>query len=287
MLLLVGAVPIKDLPLSLGRIEPVRGGIGINGRVLALDRGTSTMMSVVCTICQEFGLEMPMALVAGDMGTRDGSMKIYDYLSDNLSEMDVSVMTFHYMMPDMKKNKEVLKRIEALEKRPILIADAGSMYVAKAGGQATAYDVFTPDVGEVAYLADEKAAHPTYTRGFIFHMEDDVPELIRRAYEGENAPHTLFVKGHVDYICQDGRILETVSQPCIEEMEPIGGTGDMITGTISALIYAGKSPLEACRIAARVNRRAGELSQPTPATQVVDIVKHIPGALKAVLETLK
>jgi NAD(P)H-hydrate repair Nnr-like enzyme with NAD(P)H-hydrate dehydratase domain len=191
------------------------------------------------------------------------------------------------MMPDMKKNKEVLKRIEALEKRPILIADAGSMYVAKAGGQATAYDVFTPDVGEVAYLADEKAAHPTYTRGFIFHMEDDVPELIRRAYEGENAPHTLFVKGHVDYICQDGRILETVSQPCIEEMEPIGGTGDMITGTISALIYAGKSPLEACRIAARVNRRAGELSQPTPATQVVDIVKHIPGALKAVLETLK
>jgi len=145
----------------------------------------------------------------------------------------------------MKKNKEVLKRIEALEKRPILIADAGSMYVAKAGGQATASDEFTPDVGEVAYLADEKAAHPTYTRGFIFHMEDDVPELIRRAYEGENAPHTLFVKGHVDYICQDGRILETVSQPCIEEMEPIGGTGDMITGTISALIYAGKSPLEA------------------------------------------
>jgi len=107
----------------------------------------------------------------------------------------------------------------------------------KAGGDATSYDVFTPDVGEVAYLADEKAAHPTYTRGFIFHLEDDVPELIRRTYKEKNAARTLFVKGHVDYICQDGEILETVSRPCIEEMEPIGGTGDMITGTISGLIY--------------------------------------------------
>ncbi|MDY6951645.1 MAG: sugar kinase, partial [Thermodesulfobacteriota bacterium] len=73
---------------------------------------------------------------------------------------------------------------------------------------------------------------------------------------------------------------------CIEEMEPIGGTGDMITGTISGLVYAGKSPLEACRIAARVNRKAGELSRPTPATQVGDIVPHIPAALKEVLRTL-
>jgi len=287
MLLLVGAAPIQDLPLSLGRVSLVDGGINIHGRQLDLDRGTATMMSVVCIICQELGLGMPMGLVAGDMGTRDGSMKIYDYLTENISKMDVSVMTFHYIMPDMKKNKEVLKAIDTLETRPILIADAGSMYVAKAGGDATSYDVFTPDVGEVAYLADEKAAHPTYTRGFIFHLEDDVPELIRRAYKEKNAARTLFVKGHVDYICQDGEILETVSQPCIEEMEPIGGTGDMITGTISGLIYAGKSPLEACRIAARVNRRAGELSRPTPATQVGDIVKYIPLALRDVLETLK
>jgi NAD(P)H-hydrate repair Nnr-like enzyme with NAD(P)H-hydrate dehydratase domain len=94
----------------------------------------------------------------------------------------------------------------------------------------------------------------------------------------------MFVKGAVDYICHDGEIVEKISEPNIEALEPIGGTGDMITGMISGLIYAGKSPVEACRIAGRVNRRAGELSQPTPATQVKDIIKFIPAALKQVLE---
>jgi NAD(P)H-hydrate repair Nnr-like enzyme with NAD(P)H-hydrate dehydratase domain len=95
----------------------------------------------------------------------------------------------------------------------------------------------------------------------------------------------MFVKGEVDYICQHGEIIEEISQPKIEALEPVGGTGDTITGMISALIYAGKSPLEACRIAGRANRRAGELSHPTPATQIKDIVKYIPKALREVLAT--
>lgn len=285
MLLLVGAIPIRDLPLLLGRISLSEQGVMVDGRALEIDRGTAAMITVVCTICQEFGLENPTALVAGDLGTRQGSMKIYDCLAENLSELDVSVLTFHYIMPDIEKNKKVLEKIDSLKKRPVLIADAGSMYVAKAGGDATRYDVFTPDLGETAYLADEKAPHPTYTRGFIFHLENDVPELIRRAYDSKNAARILFVKGEVDYICQDGEILEKISEPDIEALEAIGGTGDLITGMISGLIYAGKSPIEACRIAGKANRRAGELSQPTPATQVKDIIKHIPAALREVLQT--
>jgi hypothetical protein len=283
MILLVGAIPIRDLPLLMSRVSLSEQGVIVDGRVLDIDRGTATMLTVVCTICQEFGLENPMGLIAGDMGTREGSMKIYDYLVENLSDLNVSVLTFHYIMPNIKKNKQVLEKIDFLKKRPVLIADAGSMYVAKAGGDASRYDIFTPDLGEVAYLADEEAPHPTYTRGFIFHMENDVPELIRRAYESKNAARTLFVKGEVDYICQDGEILEKISEPNIEELEPVGGTGDMITGMISGLIYAGKSHIEACQIAGRVNRKAGELCRPTPATQVKDIIKCIPAALKEVL----
>lgn len=284
MLLLVGAIPIRKLPLSIGKIVPSEQGFMLDGQVLDVDRGTAAMIRVACTICQEYGLENPMALIAGDIGTKDGSMKIYDYLLDNVSEMEVNVLTFHYIMPDIKKNHAVVEKIRSLKKKPILIADAGSMYVAKAGGDATYYDVFTPDLGETAFLADEKADHPMYTRGFIFHLEEDVPELIRRAYASKNAARTLFVKGQVDYICQDGEIVEKISQPNIEALEPVGGTGDTITGMISALIYAGKSPLEACRIAGKVNRRAGELSQPTPATQIKDIMRFIPEALKELLK---
>ncbi len=283
MLLLVGPIPIRDLPFSLGHVEFNGEGCRVDGQLLDVNRGTAAMMSAAYSICQEFGLESPMGMVAGDIGTRAGSVKIYDYLANNLELEDVNVLTLHYIMPDIARNKKFLKELDALEKRPILIADAGAMYVAKAGGDASYYDVFTPDLGEMAFLADERAVHPTYTRGFISHLEDDVPELVRRAYESKNAARTLFVKGKVDYICQDGKILEKIDTPDIEALEPIGGTGDMITGMISGFIYAGKTPVEACRIAGRVNRKAGELSQPTPATQVKDIIKFIPAALKEVL----
>jgi len=284
MLLLVGPIPIKDLPFSLGRIEFTGEDFRVDGQGLDVNRGTAAMMSAAYAICREFGLESPMGMVAGDIGTRAGSVRIYDYLANNLALEDVSVLTLHYIMPDIARNKRFLKELATLNKRPVLIADAGAMYVAKAGGDAMHYDLFTPDLGEMAFLADEKAVHPTYTRGFISALEDDVPELVRRAFSAKNAARTLFVKGKVDYICQDGKILERIDEPNIETLEPIGGTGDMITGMISGLIYAGKSPIEACRIAGRVNRKAGELSQPTPATQVKDIIKFIPMALQEVLQ---
>ena len=284
MLVLVGAIPVKDLPLSFGKISLREGGgFVLNGQALDVDRGTAAMITVACTVCEEFGLESPRVLIAGDIGTRQGSLAIYDYLLNNLDHMDLSVVTFHYMMPDLKKNHEVVEKIRSLKKKPVLIADAGSMYVAKAAGDAPYYDVFTPDLGEMAFLADEKAMHPMYTRGFIFHLEDDVPELIRRAYDLGNAAPVMIVKGQIDLICQDGKIVEEIAEPEIDALEPVGGTGDTITGMVSALIYAGKSPLEACRIAGKANRIAGAICGPTPATQVREIIKCIPAAIRKVL----
>jgi NAD(P)H-hydrate repair Nnr-like enzyme with NAD(P)H-hydrate dehydratase domain len=283
MLLLAGAVPIEKLPLLIGEIEVNEHKVRIGGHDLPINRGNEAMMAAACLICQEYGVDNPVCLVAGDIGKRDGSEKIYEYLAENLPNMDVGVLTLHYIMPDLKRNKKVLAAINTMEKKPILIADAGSMYVAKAGGDSHYYDVFTPDLGETAFLADDKADHPSFTRGFIFHMENNVPELIRRAYASNNAATTMFVKGKVDYICHNSEILFTIDQPSVETMEPIGGTGDLITGMISGLIHAGKTPVEACRIAGHVNRKAGELSQPTPATQIEDILKFIPAALEEVL----
>ena len=283
MLLLAGAVPIDKLPLLIGEIEVNEQRVRIGGHDLPINRGNEAMMAAACLISQEYGVESPVGLVAGDIGKRDGSVKIYEYLAENLPNLNAGVLTLHYIMPDLKMNKKVLATLDTMKEKPILIADAGSMYVAKAGGDSHYYDVFTPDLGETAFLADEKADHPSFTRGFIFHMENNVPELIRRAYASNNAAPTMFVKGKVDYICHDSEILFTIDQPSVPTMEPIGGTGDLITCMISGLIHAGKSPVEACRIAGHVNRKAGELSQPTPATQIEDILKFVPTALKEVL----
>lgn len=286
MLLLAGSVPVEHLPLLIGPIEVTSKGITIDGHELFINRGNEAMMTAACLVCREYGVDPPVGMVAGDIGKREGSIAIYKHLAKHLPEMGVKVLTLHYIMPDLKLNKAILATIDTMVEKPIMIADAGSMYVAKAGGDAHYYDVFTPDLGETAFLADDKADHPSFTRGFIFHMEDDVPELIRRAYEGKNATPTMFVKGKIDYICQDGEIVDTIDQPSVETMEPIGGTGDLITGMISGLIYAGLSPVESCRIAGRVNRIAGELTQPTPATQIDEILRYLPEALNKVQKQL-
>ncbi len=286
MLLLAGSVPVEDLPLLIGPIDVTPKGIKIDGHELLINRGNEAMMTAACLICQEYGVDAPIGMVAGDIGKREGSVAIYKHLAEHLPEMGIKVLTLHYVMPDLKLNKKVLETIDTMSDKPMMIADAGSMYVAKAGGDAHYYEVFTPDLGETAFLADEKADHPSFTRGFIFHMEDDVPELIRRAYAGGNAAPTMFVKGKVDYICQDGKIMDTIEEPSVETMEPIGGTGDLITGMISGLMYAGLTPLESCRIAGRVNRAAGELAQPTPATQIDKILAYLPKALEKVQKQL-
>jgi len=173
--------------------------------------------------------------------------------------------------------------IGRLNSRPCLIADAGFMYAAKMSGEAALYDLFTPDVGELAFLADEEAPHPFYTRGFILHEENRVPDLITRAYKHHNAARYLLVKGEKDYLADESGILETVDDPVEEVLEAIGGTGDTLTGLVSVMIDAGMNMREAAVAAMRVNRTAGKCAQPTPATQIEEIVRHIPQAIHDVL----
>lgn len=94
----------------------------------------------------------------------------------------------------------------------------------------------------------------------------------------------MIVKGEKDYICNQGRIVATIEEPCIEPLEAIGGTGDTLTGIVSALIYGGYAIEEAAILAAKINRLAGELSHPTPGTQVSEIIRNIPTALSMVLK---
>ena len=281
MLYLVGTLPLMDLEIHEGEARLVENKFMINDRVFPINRGTASMMAACCAVCEKYGLENPRCLVSGDIGKGDGSATLYRYLRDNIPRMEAMVITLHYIMPNLPLHNEVLEAIKTMEKRPFLIADAGYMYIAKMSGHAPFYDLFTPDLGELAFLADKKAPHPFYTRGFIFHMEDRSQELIRMAYEENNAAQFMCVKGQRDYICKDGQILDEVYEPDVPELEAIGGTGDTITGIIAALIYKGISPQDASTVSAKVNRLAGKLASPTPATQIGKVIEMIPPALDA------
>lgn len=284
MLCLIGTIPFKDLTVSSGDIFIKDNLVTIGKDSFPIQRGFQAMIAAAAMVCAELKLPPPTAFTVGDIGLGEGSRRLYRHLNNTLPTLPSTVLTFHYLMPDVFWHNQVLQSIQKKTEEPVLIADAGYMYVAKMSGYAASYDLFTPDIGELAFLADELAPHPFYTRGFICHEEDNVPSLISRAYQGENASKVMIVKGEKDYICNKGKIIAVIEEPFIEPLEAIGGTGDTLTGIVSALIYEGYAIEEAAIMAARINRLAGQLAQPTPATQVSEIIRHIPAALQMVLK---
>jgi NAD(P)H-hydrate repair Nnr-like enzyme with NAD(P)H-hydrate dehydratase domain len=189
------------------------------------------------------------------------------------------VLVFHYLQPDVDWHGRVLLAIEHMTRPPVLIADAGFMYAAKMSGQAGRYDCFTPDLGELAFLADEQAPHPFYTRGFILHENNRAEDLIERAYLHDNAARHLLVKGGTDRVVEHGRVVDRIDAPSTPAMEAIGGTGDTLTGLLAALCAAGHDLVPAASLAARANRLCGALAHPTPASPVSELIAVIPRAL--------
>lgn len=260
------------------------GHIFISGRSFRINRGTPALIAAAIQACRTLGKPMPLVCLAGDVGLGDGSRLLYRYLDENIGRlMPGGVVVFHYLQPDVDWHNRVLLSFAEECPRARLVADAGFMYAAKMSGQASAYHLFTPDVGELAFLADEKAPHPFYTRGFILHMEDQVPEMIARAYRFQNAAKCLLVKGKKDYVAEDGDIRFVIDDPSVAALEPIGGTGDTVTGIAAALMDAGMPTAVAANAAAKINRLAGRYADPTPATQVSEIVTHIRRAVQTVI----
>jgi len=281
--LIVGTLPYQDFPLLDTKCFVGSGSIRLGDEDVPITRGTPALLAAACLAAEALGVAAPRAILAGDIGRGDGSCRVYQRLTQTMLERDESLLVFHYLQPDLDWHNRLLLKIEERTRRPTIIADAGFMYVAKMSGFASSYDLFTPDVGELAFLADESAPHPFYTRGFLLQEEAQVPELIRRAYHHENAARYLLVKGRRDYVASSRGIIAEISEPCTETMEPIGGTGDSLTGIVSGLLADGKSVPAAAELGALVNRFMGAASAPTPASSVADLLRALPEALESAM----
>ena len=283
MLAVAGTIPEEDFPLVAGEVCLETDSIRVGERRVQVNRGTPALLAAAIKTGDFLGLSLPYGYLAGDIGLGDGSRRLYEHLVKDLPRSGFSVITFHYLQPDVDWHNKVLFAVGEMSPSPVLIADAGFMYAAKMSGQSDAYELFTPDAGELAFLADEEAPHPFYTRGFILHEENRIPDLITRAYEHGNAARYLLVKGSQDHVASREEIHAVIESPVDEALEAMGGTGDTLTGLVSALIASGMETLEAAILAARINRLAGHFACPTPASQVMKVIKHIPRAMKDVL----
>jgi NAD(P)H-hydrate repair Nnr-like enzyme with NAD(P)H-hydrate dehydratase domain len=283
MLAVVGTIPEKDFPLVTGEIARKGNELLLGERRIPVRRGTPALLAAAIGAGRTLGKGRIFGFLAGDIGLGDGSRRLHEYLGKHLGKADFSAIVFHYVQPDIEGHDRVMSAIDTMAGKPVLIADAGFMYAAKMSGRSSRYDLFTPDAGELAFLADETAPHPFYARGFVLHEENRVPELIARAYAHGNAARYLLVKGQTDYVASREGVLSTIREPSVEALEAIGGTGDTLTGIAAALIAAGRHVPEAATIAARVNRLAGSYADPDPGTPVRAIIPHISRALEQLL----
>jgi NAD(P)H-hydrate repair Nnr-like enzyme with NAD(P)H-hydrate dehydratase domain len=127
----------------------------------------------------------------------------------------------------------------------------------------------------MSFLADPEATHPAYIRKSFFNGRcTNVPAMAADAFKHGNAARLLLVKGATDHIVENGKVLYTVNEPDVPEMESIGGTGDTITGMVSAFISAGLEPHAAAVISCRANRTAGKYAGAKPDTRISEIIRQ-------------
>ena len=279
MMLIAGTIPNKDLPLTTGQVSLEGEFLVANGRRFACTQGTGAMITAALVTTSYLKIEPPHVLVVGDIGgiSDKGTRELYQYLIENVGVLLPEVLALHYCLPIMPLMEKLCQAIDKCSRRPFMIADAGAMYAAKGAGLAREFDIFTPDVTEMGFLADPAAAHPAYAARHLFDCgPEKIPELIATAYKDKNAAKLLVVKGKVDHIASEGKIMAKIDEPDIPELEAIGGTGDTITGIVTALVYAGYKPHVAGIVAAKANRMAGKFARATPATKVKQIIDQFP-----------
>jgi len=280
-LLVIATYPVVDGPVLEGpvTIEP-DGGIAIGGTRVPSSQGTSAMLGAAAQVAAHLGTAPPHALVAGDIGRGDGTRHVYERLLDAVGRISPSVVAFHYMQPVMALMRKAVDGLAEAAPDTLLVADAGGMYAAKAAGLASRFELMTPDVGEVGFLADPAVTHPAYVSHYLFGNEGfDPVRLAASAHQTGGAARVLLIKGVRDHIALDGEIAEVVDEPCVPELEAIGGTGDTVAGLASAFLAAGFPTVDAARCACLANREAGRVMGATPAMHARDLVATLPGVL--------
>jgi len=277
MLLICGTAPLKTLPLTEGEAVLEGDHLRIGSTVIPCTQGTAALVSAAYKTLEYLNQPPPRVLLVGDDGTGKGSRLLYEHLIANLPRLAPRVVVLHYMLPVMGLMRKVSESASKAARRPFMIADAAAMYAAKAAGIAREFDLFTPDLSELAFLADPQATHPAYVSRHLFESDSTrIPELVAAAYANGNAARTLVVKGATDHIAQNGKVIDRVAEPNLPALEAIGGTGDTISGMVGALVHGGFDEVTAARVAIRANRMAGLYAGATPATRIWQVIEALP-----------
>lgn len=277
MIVLVGTVPYET-GVYVGHARIENDYLNIENVRLPIERGTAAMAASCAQVCGFYGLPMPLCIFGGDVSDGKGTDLMFQEVNNNLEKYTPDIITIHYLFPKIAYGAPFISKINSLPKKPQIIADAGGMYLMKTIGQSSLCDVYTPDEGELLFLADEFAAHPLYVRSDLLNKVTDIDSLVKTAYQNKDTAGTLVIKGATDYIYRDSIRVKECNVPNIPAMEAIGGTGDTITGMLSGFRYQGDENSDYKALV--VNRLIGKRINCTPTTQISEFIRVIPLVLE-------
>jgi len=277
-ILVAGTYPVACGKLLEGAVSiDSDGRLAVSGDPLPFGPGVSALLAAACKTSELIGGSPPHALLAGDIGRGDGSAEIYTQVAEAARRLSSDIVVFHYMKPVMSLMSIACEELLSNSPSTLLLADAGGMYAAKAAGLSRRFELMTPDVGEIGFLADPDISHPAYASPFhVGGQPLDPTYLARQAWETGGSSNTLIVKGQTDYIVHRGNTVRVIDDPSVPALEAIGGTGDTLSGIACALIAAGYSSPDAGYMACVLNRQAGLVMQATPAMRAADLVQALP-----------
>ncbi|HVY62204.1 MAG TPA: NAD(P)H-hydrate dehydratase [Planctomycetota bacterium] len=152
------------------------------------------------------------------------------------------------------------------------VADADALFAVAENlaclERASVPGVLTPHEGEMARLLGTSAADVRANR-----------EPVARAFAARY-PHVLVLKGRGTLVAQGGRLWRcSTGNPGMAT----GGAGDVLTGTIAALLGQGLAPYEAARLGTHVHGLAGDLARDALGEAgmiATDLIAQLPHALK-------
>ena len=158
--------------------------------------------------------------------------------------------------------KEIIKISEKLKKPLILDADGLKAFAEEKRKLGTP-SVLTPHAGEFKLLSGHELPQELKERA----------EKVRKTAAELNA--TILLKGHVDVISDGERLkFNFTGNPAMT----VGGTGDVLSGIVGALLAQGITPFEAAVAGAFINGAAGDFAYNEKGFHIVstDLLKWIP-----------
>jgi ADP-dependent NAD(P)H-hydrate dehydratase / NAD(P)H-hydrate epimerase len=275
---LAGLVPVPRAELhkrSRGVLLLVGGSAGMGGAptlmgLAARRSGTGLLvLAVPASVADRVGAAVPEALTVALPESGGGLAAA----ADNACRRWLGEATALGVGPGLGRadgTQKVVRGLLAAYRGPAVV-DADGLFALGTGGplaERGAPTLVTPHAGEFARLAPDAEG----TR------------LDRAADRAARWRATVLLKGNNTVVAEpDGRL---AVNPTGTPVLATGGTGDVLTGLLGALLAQGLAPFDAARLGAWLHGRAGALATRTLGPVSVaagDVAGHLPAAFRELL----